>query len=226
MTRNELFACYLIGLGYRTRGFPIISPEHKWIFNQCPKCASRAMHKAFRDLGIETVHGENAMGFLTSNDINDYFVFSFVRNPFDRAVSLAHHFGFTWNNFVEGIPTGYKKRAVITKDLEIINWPNITMHCQPQTYYTHINGQNMTDFIGRYETMRTDWRSLLNLLGLPHIDLEWQPAWKTDHRPYQEYYRNGEARHIIEFYEDDFELLGYDMYEMEETWQSQDVQYL
>jgi len=227
MTRNEMFISYLIGLGYRTRGFPIISPAGKWIFNQCPKCASRAMHQAFRDLGVQTVHGEAAMGFLQNlshkDGIDDYFIFSFVRNPYDRAVSLCHHFGFEWEDFIKGIPTGYRKRATITKDFEIINWPNIAMHCQPQTHYTHINGECMMDFIGHYENMEQDWHRLLQTLRMPMKELEWKNEWKSGHEPYLEYYQHGEGWPIYQFYEDDFKLLGYNR--MEETWLSQDVQY-
>ncbi len=93
----------------------------------------------------------------------NYFVFCFERNPFDKAVSLYY--------WMTDPPRPSVASYLKTADVErLSNWPIYT-----------INGKVAVDFVGRYEQLDADLAHIAERLGLPDsIDL---PDAKASARP-------------------------------------------
>lgn len=142
-----------------------------------------------------------------------YFKFTFVRNPWDRVVSTYFFLkegGITdrdrkwseehisqfesFNDFVKGWLT-----------LENIN---ASLHFQEQhLFLTDEAGNLPMDFIGRFETLEEDFKTVLNHLGIERkLEKKNTSKRKGD---YKSYY-NEETRAIVEnVYRKDIQLFNY-----------------
>lgn len=104
-------------------------------------------------------------GHMTPQQWNDYFSFTFVRNPWQRVVSFYKYFTFDqrcdFNYFVEAIfaPAMFKH----------IRW-----FVGPQTdFLCDKKGWVMVDFVGRYENLQQDFDKISQQLGLSIRPLPW-----------------------------------------------------
>jgi hypothetical protein len=133
---------------------------------------------------------------------NNYFKFGFVRNPWDRVVSLYE-----------------RKEALELRNKmsfeEFVDWIQYSsatcVHSSPHRYqldwFVDPNGTVLADFIGRFERLEEDWKIVARKLGvsegLPHS----RPNPRKRH--YTEYY-NGKTRAMIaEKFKVDIEHFGY-----------------
>ena len=133
------------------------------LLKQKPEQGLRTTSDAFWSKGT---HGETSMvdNHTARMCRGTHFSFSFVRNPFDRLVSAYNNkileldevpgpmksmgliHGMPFNSFVECI--------METKD------DDLDVHLLPQSNILCLDGQLIPSFIGRLETMETDWRRL------------------------------------------------------------------
>jgi chondroitin 4-sulfotransferase 11 len=129
---------------------------------------------------------------ITKERLDRYFSFTFVRNPWDKIVSLYHHFKVkeSFKQFVLDGKSKYKRSMIA--------------HSLPQYHYIEFTP---LDFVGRYENLEEDWKFVANKIGvcnkLPHIN-------KSNHKHYTEYYDDETIEVIRNEYKKDIELLGYD----------------
>jgi hypothetical protein len=87
--------------------------------------------------------------------------------------------------------------------------PGVNIHVRPQ-YFQLPNIQHARlklDFLGKFENLHSDWQKLqeeFNLEDLPHLE-------KTNHLPYQEYYKGREdlVEKVAKFYKMDLTNFGY-----------------
>lgn len=138
-------------------------------------------------------------------NINDFFIFCFVRNPFDRLVSEYHYF-----RFPNIIPfKDYVKYIVKqTFDLgKLEKW--FSAHLLPQYDFISINDKIYCNFIGRFENLEEDYKFICKKLdikehGLPHYK---KSRRDTDYRIYYD----DETRAIVEnCYKKDLENFNYE----------------
>jgi chondroitin 4-sulfotransferase 11 len=133
---------------------------------------------------------------------NNYFKFGFVRNPWDRVVSLYE-----------------RKEALELRNKmsfeEFVDWIQYSsatcVHSSPHRYqldwFVDPNGVVLADFIGRFEQLEQDWKIIARKLGVKE-DLPRTRANPRE-RHYTEYY-NSETRAIIaEKFKVDIEHFGY-----------------
>jgi len=160
---------------------------------------------------------------------NELFKFTFVRNPWDRVVSIFEHqvkscsTAFALHNLTtgesEGTYTNLEKQfsAFIMKvknawEVDTIN-TSLDGHLTPQILYTHDNQKNkIVDYIGHFETLEQDIKNLNDLCGwdlksthIPHLN-------NSLKKNYRDYYNqgNGVAKEIIhQLYREEIELYGY-----------------
>ena len=124
-----------------------------------------------------------------------YFKFAFVRNPWELEVSL-----FKW--FKRVLPaynmtlTNHLRSRSRTNKLGFDIWI-----CDK-------NGNNLVDFIGRFENLQKDFNIICDKIGIPQRELPHKN--KGNHKHYTEYY-DDEAREIVaEKYAKDIEYFGYE----------------
>lgn len=139
------------------------------------------------------------------------FKFSFVRNPWDRAVSawryldrpgdLAH--GLSFPEFLSRIRTMTPRYAREDRARNKFSW-----HVEPQaSQLVDANGKLLVDFVGRTETLQADFDEVCTRLEIPKTDL---PRVNTTERSaYQGYYDDDSRQAVAELYARDIEMFGY-----------------
>jgi len=140
---------------------------------------------------------------------NNIFVFGFVRNPWDRAVS-SWKFGSLdddWNmNFVD-FCRNLKKLEIYPKSGIAKN--GLLIHvCEQHPFLVDTNKNLKADYIGRFETIQQDFNIICDKIGispqqLPHKN-------KSKHKHYTEYYDDETRQIVAETYAKDIELFGYE----------------
>ena len=139
--------------------------------------------------------------------VKKYFKFAFVRNPWDRCVSLYFYlfknekepkmsFDFFLRLFGSGHPVF--SSHFCEKGVWDVHY---------KTQYSYIEGASM-DFIGRFENLQEDFNITCDRIGIPRQRLPQKN--KSKHKHYTEYY-NDETRQIVaEKYAKDIETFGYE----------------
>ena len=121
---------------------------------------------------------------------NNYFKFGFVRNPWDRVVSLYER--------QEALEL--RNKMSFEEFVDWIQYSSATcVHSSPHRYqldwFVDPNGKVLADFIGRFERLEQDWRIVANKLGIKRSLPHSRPNLRERH--YREYYNN-KTRAIIE----------------------------
>jgi hypothetical protein len=143
---------------------------------------------------------------------NQYFKFSFVRNPWDRFVSTFFFLKKGGMNemdrrFTAENLAGYDNFAAFVEgwlnEKNIWSW----IHFKPQHYFICDAGLRVRmDFVGRVESIAADFRYICERLGVD-AELKWTNS--TNHRPYGEYYTDDLRDRVAAVYADDIRIFGY-----------------
>lgn len=173
------------------------------------KCLQTSRVIGFNFQGIVTfghmdVAALESHGYLRGAFGHRAYRFAFVRNPYDRAVSLWAY---------------SRQKGTIAHDCEFLDFcrllacgvPPIGLYnkdglsqCSPQVRWTE---RARLSFVGSFETLQDDFDFLCSEIGvkprkLPHRN-------RSPHRDWRGYV-HGEAREILaDFYREDFEEFGY-----------------
>lgn len=148
--------------------------------------------------------------------------FAFVRNPWDRLVSLY----FYWKNFDDGHVIKSHPLAASTSRLNFRDFcKNLSAqsHLLPrmlkgdcggvlqmcsQTKWIGPDESPNVDFIGRYENLEEDFSKVCRHLG---VDAKLGHRNKSSHKHYSEYYDDETAKVVGEIYREDIERFGYEL---------------
>jgi hypothetical protein len=131
---------------------------------------------------------------VTDAHLNEYFIFSFVRNPWDRFVSIACYLDIPLIRMAKEFNTLRKQEP-------------LRSHSLPLYGYAHCNGARFADFIGRFENLQADFDRVCKRLGLPRTRLP--RVSRTDHEHYARYYDANVRRIVARLYADDIKAFGY-----------------
>lgn len=139
-----------------------------------------------------------------SSIFETYFKFGFVRNPWDRTVSLFRRLrengkdrGQTFEEFVDGL-----------------HFSSATcVHPVPHRYqldwFVNPDGEVILDFVGRFEHLARDWSQVSQRIGLaaslPHLNES-----GSGRRHYTEYYTSRTRDLIAQRFSVDIEYFGYE----------------
>ena len=183
--------------------------ESKSIFIHIPKTAGISVKRALFG-GVKRDHIK--LKYFEAYDrakFKSYFKFAVVRNPYDRLVSSYF--------YIKKNQDGYSKRlsslhdfpsfvSALTSDQirkSIFKIP----HFLPQVEFLKVrDGSIGVDFLGRFETLDSDFNSIIQRLG---IQAELEHHNRTVHKSFQEYYDQATLAIVQKIYREDFELLGY-----------------
>jgi len=215
----------------------MISHVHKCIFIHVPKCGGTSIEAYLREHagalghlpepGLDvTIRREGLAQVLNRHP--DYFVFTFVRHPFDRLVS-------TWRHSLRGVGP-YSDRPV--RDLPFAEYVRIVAegrvaeqsafdryHLLPQV--TFIPGPSRRTlfgvpllpevacgFIGRFERLDDDFRDVCRRLGIAEHGLprlQSAPQEPGDRQPHwSERYDAATIRLVENIYREDMDAFGYE----------------
>ena len=131
------------------------------------------------------------------------FKFAFVRNPFDRFVSVCFFLNRGNPSFADNSLAWMK--AAITR-------PRFQQRVlvQPQVIQLQDQHNNLAmDYIGRYESLQGSMDHICAKIAKPRIDLKINNQSK--HKPYQEYYDDELKQLVANFYQQDISAFGYQL---------------
>lgn len=130
-----------------------------------------------------------------------FYKFTFVRNPWDRLVSLYHYVLQTPHH--PNIEL-FKSFGSFDKYVEYHAGENRQLQ---KDFAVGDSGEMLVDFIGHYETLHKDFATVCRRLGienrLPHRN-------RSVHKDYREYYTPETKALVAELYREDIEFFGYD----------------
>ena len=170
----------------------------QYIYYITPKCATRTFFSVFNYNSVDLRQ--------TSSNYDDYFSWSFVRNPWDRLVSTyinkivdEHQGGLdSWRKNINSFEEFVLKIKKIDA-MEINCDRHIRSLC---TFFPpDIN------FIGKMENLQNDFNVVCDKIGIPRQQLPHKN--KTKHKHYTEYYDDETKQIVAEKYAKDIEYFGY-----------------
>jgi len=150
---------------------------------------------------------------FTPRELDEFFKFTFVRNPFDRLYS-AYNFlskgGITKNdedynrsilskyqNFEDFVLYGLQRSEVINHT-----------HFIPQTNFLSLFGNLVIDFIGRFENIENDFQLVCKKLGIER-SLPKKNITATGNEPIKSMYNSKMITKVTSIYASDFYNFGY-----------------
>ena len=167
---------------------------------------NKELHKHSTALEIKESVGEEIW--------NQYFVFSFARNPFSRAASL-----FAWWN--ETPWQGDKKKKAAIKNMsfeEFLDSDHNTLgepmvffltSKKEKDFYVEYSRNIEVDYLGKLEDIWGASAYISGRLGLPHERIT--QANKTKKRKHtHEYYNSRSINRLKQVYLEDFKTFGYE----------------
>ncbi len=202
------------------------SGNKEYIFISVAKAASSSINISlnhflypepkFHHMGIKEIKN-----YFPSLDISKYYKFAFVRNPWDRFLSLYNDMTLQRNgnkrvmnyslleNKYRTIFHKKKNFKEFAKSFESSSWLN-EAHFKSQFEYLSINGELSMDFIGRFENLNNDWAHIRNELGLNYLDaLSSERESKIKINNYRDCYDDETAEIVARIYRKDIELFEY-----------------
>jgi len=136
------------------------------------------------------------------------FIFTFVRDPFSRAVSHYHH-------------TRRRHPNVLPRPTSFLEFTrNIDSYIFSKQHHRGVPGKRAfmpqvesirnvpVSYIGRFERLREDIAVLARVFDVSVQTAE--PVGVTKHGPYREYYNTESEDNVKKYYAEDFERFGYD----------------
>lgn len=163
-------------------------------------------------LGHLTAEEYVTNGFLSRDRFRDYFVFGFVRNPWDRLVSEYRYRGYPYP-FRDFVLAKFPGPADDNYRTGVGGY----RHVLPQSdFLFDAAGNQLVDFIGRFENLAGDFAVVRERVGLPpgelpHVNRSNAPAPAQPRcgPAYRDYY-DAETRGFVEtFYANDIDRFGY-----------------
>jgi len=203
----------------------LISHKHKFLFIHIyktagtsithaliPFCSSKLkfnLHRVLRKVHINTfnpspftkhIGAEKLRQNIGVETYNNYFSFSFIRNPWDWQVSLYY--------FMVAHPEHPQHKLM--KELgsfeSYIHWRYKKGMLSQKRQLSDSSGDIIVDFIGRFESLNDDFSTVCEKIGiiasLPHIH-------KRRGMPYQNYYTEETKEIVSELCREDIEYFNY-----------------
>lgn len=185
--------------------------DPKFIFIHLPKNAGSSVTKAlanYKGVDREELRPQKYKFIYARNlkevvpNPKDYFIFSVIRNPWERVVSYFHYL-----QQIRQPPHN------LSKDVRFEDWVHAGGFKTLQTQMVQLsddfpcNVSSYIDYVARLERLDTDWPAICEALG---INCTMMHDKKSDHKHYSEYYNDTTKDIVFKNYKDDIECLNYD----------------
>ena len=195
--------------GYTLKPFD----ETKSIFIHIPKCAGISISKMiYGNLAGGHTTLEEYLDIFRPHDIQNYFIFTVVRNPWDRIVSAFH---FLKSGGLSDRDRAWTKENIAQyRDFSTfcehwLNEENILKyhHFRPQyQYFLDRNKKIRPDFICFFENLDADIQYVCEKLKITN---NLKKNNTSQHKPYQSYYNERSMKIVEDVYKEDIKILGY-----------------
>lgn len=186
----------------------VISDKKKFIFIHNPKTAGESIEQALSPYASlivsepENLHKKlnkhsypgQIRKFVGEKKWRSYFKFVFVRNPWERLVSLYM--------YARGRKRGVKARALPFKSYV----PYLLKKHSRFILQTSYTAPNLVDFVGRFEQLTKHFSNICNHIGIVN---ELKHLNKSNHTEYRKYYDNKTRKLVHNFAKKEIELFGY-----------------
>lgn len=174
------------------------------IYKHIPRCGGNSFRELFPEgeflfLGHDYYNINYRHLFYHVRKSSKNYVFTIVRNPFDRAVSAFHYLnagGISRNDDFDRIRY-LKKYNGDFRQFTLNAFPDILqqIHFMPQYLWVYWEGECLCNNIYKFEDVIKD-------PDFPHKN-------SSKHIDYREYYDTDTVEVIKKYYKEDFELFGY-----------------
>ena len=203
----------------------MISHSKKFVFVHIPKTAGTSITNVLDSYcEIKPNHNVNSPFYYHASvielknffnkmewDWDDYFKFTFVRNPWDRLVS---YYEFSKQRYER-----LKKLELLSNDLICKNFgENVksfedfilnleTYAPNSDSYYYSINGTKELNYVGKVDTIQHDFDYVCKIIGIPTTTL---PRLQSSNRKhYTKYYNEFSKKIVSDRFSDDIEMFGH-----------------
>lgn len=190
-----------------------ISYQNKFIFIKINKTAGTSIQSCINE-SVDDLQ-ETGHRILRDYKVNyqDFFKFTFVRNPWDKMVSFYHFHRYRRFDLLPNSKKPSFKEFITTEmhNLEFtkhkgISSRNFRMSDQLD-WISDNHGKIAMDFIGRFETLQSDFDLVCDVLRIPRKKLPHQV--KSRHKPYREYYDAQTKEIVYQGFQKDIEYFKY-----------------
>ena len=150
-----------------------------------------------------------AQEMLPREFYDSLFKFAFVRNPWDLQVSSYHHIRRERPQLLQANESfdDFLRRKL---DPERPWQYHLDTSIESQSHYIiDLQGRQIVDFIGRYETLQEDFDHICDRIGITPITLPHRRK-ASDRADYRGYYDDSTRRLVAEHFAPDIERLGYE----------------
>jgi len=202
-------------------------PQKQITYISVPKAACSSVKASMANRQFKddySVHFALRDQYEPVNTARNYFIFSFVRNPFDRLVSCYeskyHHDPeaaapgkpqhLAYDHYLLGFLSKDKGFGHFAKKVCFIPSRFAEEHFRSQYLTLYRRGRCIADFVGKFENLSADYepiREKYNFAPLAHYNKSGKGDWR-------DYYTPETAKLVYRKYRKDFEVFGYaDEYE-------------
>jgi len=180
----------------------IVCPEHKFIYMKATKTAGTSVLRGVIEPQISNIFHQKDqpeiyqawLDKINDKDLEDYFIFAIVRNPWDRIVSITSYFDIPLNDFLDRFDNYCRDEK-------------IKIHSLPLHLYTHNAGLQFVDSICRFESLQPDLNLVFDQINLPRTRLPYLNI--SEHQHYSTYYKPDQIDQVEKLYEQDIAYYGY-----------------
>ena len=195
----------------------MIDHTYKCILIHIPRCAGTSMEVDINGQNWWNTPGGDKTKHLIASTAkkiyaeywNDYFKFSFVRNPWDRMVSMAKYpsYGVKLSKGDINLGGYFKRFSPIEVDTRSESGKDKFKPIKNAVYLNILNEE--LDFIGKFENLQEDWAKVCKFIGKKNCSLINDKKHRSNHNHYTTYY-NDKTREIVQrAYAEDIKRFGY-----------------
>lgn len=185
---------------------PVLDVHGKWLSLRNEKTATNSIFRGcLRNRAIFSHRGLRNWSVVWNElfvpRLDDVFMFTFTRNPWDRVVSAFFYLKKSERITPE---VGFKDyvKNILRKD-----WPNVKVQFHEQAPSFLFNGKPFGVWIGTFEDLKREWRFVATQINapkdLPHLNA-------INRRDYKQYYDNECVEVIRKLYKAEIDFLGYE----------------
>jgi sulfotransferase famil protein len=175
------------------------TPNYELLYGWCPKRRLNLQHATPKQL----IEGN----LITEKNWNEYFKFSFVRNPWDRAYS-----DYKWIKKDSCIKGTFKEYILKTGEFDkIFNDNSIKTyrgdHLLQQIEF--VNDDYLLDFVGKFENLHNDITKINNHIGFNKVFDKHEKKNRKRFKHYSLFYTDTKKKLVEHKFKNDIENFGY-----------------